>query len=45
MAFNAYVSDRAKQDEKQEAESMRILRFRPESDTAGLCLERESYSE
>ena len=45
MAFNHYIAESRKRDEKSEAESMRILRFGPESDTAGLCLEREQYQE
>ena len=45
IAFNVYIADRNKQDEKQEAEARRFLRWSPDNDTAGLCLDRERYSE
>ena len=45
MAFNHYVADLRKQDDKVNADSMRLRRCRPENDMAGLCLEKESYSE
>ncbi len=45
LAFNNYIAETRKQEDKQEDEARRLLRFRPDNETAGLCLDRECYKE
>ncbi len=44
-AFNSYIADRTKVSEQSNADSIKVQRWRPDNDMAGLCLDRESYSE
>lgn len=45
MAYRAYVMDREKEDIKANAETIKVQRWRPESDMAGLRLDKECYRE
>jgi len=44
-AFNNFLGIRRKEDSKSNADSIRVQCLRPDSDMAGLCLDREAYSE
>lgn len=45
MAFNNYFAEKAKHVAQMQTESMAIRRSRPDNELAGLCLDRECYSE
>lgn len=44
-AFNNYLGVKLKDIEKTNSDSIKIQRWRPDSDMAGLFLDRESYQE
>lgn len=45
MAFNHWIDNLRNKDQKQNAEGIQVTRWRPDSEVAGLCLERERYQE
>lgn len=45
MAFNRYIADRSTHAEEANTDSRKIQRLKPDSDIAGLSMDRERYRE